>query len=111
MRVKAPLAAGSAIALLALAACGSSSSPSSNGSSSGPPSETISGPSGNAGAAMDPNVKAPAAPIPGAKMGGTMTVLATGGNETFDPTEAYYTNTGSILSGMVTRSLTQYMYD
>ena len=28
-----------------------------------------------------------------------------------DPTEVYYTDTASILSGLITRSLTQYMYD
>lgn len=110
MRLTVPLAAASVGAILVLAACGSSSSPNDD-AVPGTGNGTISGPGGNAGAAMDPNVTAPAPEIPGAQKGGTLSVLAAGGNSTFDPTEAYYTNTGSILSGLVTRSLTQYMYD
>ena len=30
---------------------------------------------------------------------------------TIDPSEIYYTDTSSIMSGLVTRSLTQYKYD
>ena len=107
MRLKKPAVALSATALLALAACGGSST-----SASTP--LTTNGNfqhQGEAGLFMDPNAKAPAPPIPGAQQGGTLTVLSVKGLTTMDPTEAYYTNTASILSGLVTRSLTQYVYD
>ncbi|MBA2463845.1 MAG: hypothetical protein H0V42_02555 [Nocardioidaceae bacterium] len=38
-------------------------------------------------------------------------MLSANGLTTMDPSEAYYTNTSSILSGLVIRSLTQYVYD
>src|SRR6188768_2869481 len=60
---------------------------------------------------MDVTAVAPADPIPGAKRGGTLTVLSADGLASMDPTEAYYLNTVSILSGLVTRSLTQYVFD
>jgi peptide/nickel transport system substrate-binding protein len=60
-------------------------------------------------------------PIKGAVHGGTVTVLTTAGlghygpdqlaPETMDPTGSWFTTTTSILSGLVTRSLTQYAYD
>ena len=79
----------------------------------GPSPTTNSGfaKSGKAGQAKDPTRQAPAAPIPGAQKGGTLTVLSTAGLTTMDPTEVYYINTGSIESGLVIRSLTQYVYD
>src|SRR4029079_3975867 len=47
-----------------------------------------------------------------ATKGGTVTVLTlTGLTTTLDPSEIYYTDTSSIMSGLVTRSLTQYRYD
>ena len=49
--------------------------------------------------------------IDGATEGGTVDVLSVDGAEHLDPTEAYYTNTASILPSLVTRSLTQYVYD
>ena len=49
--------------------------------------------------------------IDGATEGGTVTVLSNAGLNTMDPSEAYYQNTTSILTGLVTRSLTQYVYD
>ncbi len=63
------------------------------------------------GQARDASLSAPAPPIPGAKQGGTLTVLSDFGLSTLDPTEAYYTDTISILSGLMVRSLTQYVYD
>lgn len=49
--------------------------------------------------------------IEGATPGGTVTVLSNAGLNTMDPSEAYYQNTTSILTGLVTRSLTQYVFD
>src|SRR6478609_1492129 len=110
MRLKKPITAVSAVGLLALAACGGSS----NDNSQGTPTiktNTANSSAGAAGQGKDPTLQPPAAPISGAKKGGTLTVLSVAGLTTMDPTEAYYTNTASILSGLVTRSLTQYKYD
>ncbi|MFY9915346.1 MAG: ABC transporter substrate-binding protein, partial [Nocardioidaceae bacterium] len=66
---------------------------------------------GNAGAGTDPNrTEGPAPEIPGAKAGGTVKVISVAGLNSMDPTEAYYINTASILSSLVVRSLTQYVY-
>jgi peptide/nickel transport system substrate-binding protein len=108
MRLKKLVVALSAGAVFALAACTGS-----DGTSPSPPPS--SNPSTDAGAAVgagkDPNRRPPAAPIPGARRGGTLTVLSAAGLTSMDPTDAYYTDTASILSGLVTRSLTQYVYD
>lgn len=61
--------------------------------------------------AMDPNAKGPAAPIPGAKKGGTLTVLNVGGTQPMDPTDSYGLVNSSVLNGMVARTLTQYYYN
>jgi len=66
---------------------------------------------GAAGLGKDPERQAPAPEIEGAQEGGTVTVMSASGLNSMDPTEAYYTNTASILSGLITRSLTQYAYD
>ncbi len=108
MRFKKPIIAITAVGMLALAACGGSGS--TNGGSgegaSGIDAETL----GSAGSGMNPDAKGPVE-IEGAKEGGTVTVLSFSGLNSMDPTEAYYVNTASILSGLVTRSLTQYVYD
>jgi peptide/nickel transport system substrate-binding protein len=103
MRWKKPVIAASAVAMMAVAACGG------GGGTTVEPTGSAS-PGGGAGSAIDMTVQAPAAPIPGATKGGVMTVMSAGGATTMDPTEAYYTNTASILTGLVTRSLTQYEY-
>jgi peptide/nickel transport system substrate-binding protein len=80
---------------------------------SGPPSKPA------AFSVADAHRQAPAAPVPGAHRGGVVTVLAEplfGATDpvlkgTLDPTEAFDPWTDSILSGLVTRSLTQYVYD
>lgn len=110
MRLKKPIVAVSATALLALAACGGSGSNGGTTPSGGPPTAVPTG--GNAGAGKDPTrTNGPAPVIAGAQKGGTVTVTSFAGLNTMDPTEAYYTNTSSILSGLVIRSLTQYVYD
>lgn len=79
-------------------------------------SEPATSPLGGAiGKAFDPDREGPAAPIEGAVRGGTVFALSTPeagiGAEPMDPTEAYNPIPASILSGLVTRSLTQYAYD
>jgi peptide/nickel transport system substrate-binding protein len=108
MRFKSPLIAISAVGMLALSACGGS------GSSSSP---TAGGPSsagfnpGATGTGKDAKATGPVT-ISGAQKGGTVTVLTLAGlTTTIDPSEIYYTDTASIMSGLVTRSLTQYRYD
>ncbi|MGI8625011.1 MAG: ABC transporter substrate-binding protein, partial [Geodermatophilaceae bacterium] len=91
---------------LALAGCGSGNAEDTS------PSDAKFGGGGAVGQAFDPDRDGPAAPLEGAVAGGTVTVL--GAFElppTLDPTEAYYTQSVSILSGLVTRSLTQFVYD
>jgi peptide/nickel transport system substrate-binding protein len=104
MRLKTPLVALSSVGLLALAACGGS------GSDSGP-SATPSFSGGNTGNGQNAKAQGPVT-LAGAQKGGTVTVLTlTGLTTTIDPSEIYYTDTSSIMSGLVTRSLTQYKYD
>jgi len=108
MRLKKPMIAVTAVGLLAAAACGGSGD---SGSGNPANSDTfIQG--GQAGAGTDPTrTEGPAPAIDGAQSGGTVKVISVAGLNTMDPTEAYYVNTSSILSGMVVRSLTQYVYD
>jgi peptide/nickel transport system substrate-binding protein len=97
-----------AAAALALVACGGEG----HGS---PPSGGI----GSGAGAYDADRRAPAAPIKGAMPGGTVTVLVSEDfgstapdtfGPTVDPTGSYFLDTTSVLSGLVTRSLTQYVY-
>ena len=104
MKWKKPMAAVGTLALLSAAACGGSDSSSDTDEGD---QTTV----GEAGLAQDPNVEPPAAPIEGAQSGGTVTVLSAAGLNTMMPPEAYYTNTGSILTSLVTRELTQYRYN
>ena len=105
MRFKKPFIALTSASLLSLAACG--------GSGEGPTtgSENVDRENlANTGDATDPERQGPVE-IDGAKEGGTVDVLSVNGANTMDPSEAYYTNTSSILQGLVTRSLTQLVYD
>jgi peptide/nickel transport system substrate-binding protein len=68
--------------------------------------ETLSG-----SGAFQPNRQGPAPPIAGAVPGGTVTVLSPGTAPTLDPSNAYSSDALSVLSSLVTRSLTQYVYD
>jgi peptide/nickel transport system substrate-binding protein len=109
MRFKSPLIAISAVGMLALSACGgsgSSSSPTAGGGSSLGAFNP-----GDTGNGKDAKATGPVT-VSGAQKGGTVTVLTlTGLTTTIDPSEVYYTDTASIMSGLVTRSLTQYRYD
>jgi peptide/nickel transport system substrate-binding protein len=110
MRLKTTAAIGSAAALFAVAACGGGGD---DGETDERPSANTtqdqSG-SGQAGADQDPEAQAPAPDIEGATEGGTVTVLSSVQPTTLDPTRAYYTDSTAILSGLVTRSLTQFVY-
>ena len=66
---------------------------------------------GAAGSAKDAEAEGPV-PLPDdAAEGGTLTVLTAVAPATLDPTQAYYTDSTAILSDLVTRSLTQFVYD
>ena len=104
-RTDRAIVALSVVGLMALAACGGS------GNNPGAGNTTFDDQSGAAGSGKDPNRQAPAADIDGAQKGGTVHVVSNDGLNSMDPTEAYYINTGSILTNLVTRSLTQYVYD
>lgn len=103
MRLLKPGVASSTVALLVLAAC---SGP--NGTSATTPSSTGStSPHGRDIDWQSP----PAPPIPGAKPGGTLRFLSDFGPPTLDPSEVYYTRTVALESGLLIRSLTQYVRD
>jgi peptide/nickel transport system substrate-binding protein len=106
MRFKSPLIAISAVGMLALSACGGSGSSSNAGSG-----DDVNSHGGDTGNFQDAKAQGPVT-ISGAQKGGTVTVMTlTGMTTTMDPSESYYTDTSSILSGLITRSLTQYKYD
>ena len=106
MRFKSPLIAISAVGVLALSACGGSGS-----NSEGDAQASQNSQLGNTGNGQDATAKGPVT-ISGAQQGGTVTVLTLAGlTTTFDPSEIYYTDTDSIFTGLVGRSLTQYKYD
>ena len=108
MRFKKPIIAMTAVGMLALAACGGSGD-GGNGGDGGDSGVDLEK-SGAAGSGQDPEREGPVE-IDGAKEGGTVTVLSFSGLNNMDPSESYYVNTASILSGLITRSLTQYVYD
>jgi peptide/nickel transport system substrate-binding protein len=90
---------------LVLAGCGGGEDASSGVSSAG-------------SGVFDPGREGPAAPVKGAVKGGTVTVLgafdpatAADAFSSLDPTEVYLFESMSIMEDLVTRSLTQYVYD
>jgi peptide/nickel transport system substrate-binding protein len=87
-------------AALGMAACSSPAKNSGKGGSTG-----------NAGTAQskltDPAAHGPAAAIPGAKTGGTITVLSHSTPNTLDPSEIYYTDTAAIAK-LLYRQETQF---
>ncbi|MBA2443951.1 MAG: hypothetical protein H0V49_01300 [Nocardioidaceae bacterium] len=113
MRLRQPIIAVSTVTLLSLAACGGSGAdPDPNAgddTGAGGTTETTAG-GGDTG--EEKEERSGAAPdIEGAEPGGTMKVISINGLNSMDPSESYYVNTASILSGLVTRSLTQYVYN
>jgi peptide/nickel transport system substrate-binding protein len=90
---------------MTLAACGGGSG---SGNNAGEEPSFKEG--GSAAAGKNPDLEAPAAVPEGAQDGGTLTVLTAVAPHTLDPTRAYYTDSTAILD-LVTRALTQYVYD
>jgi peptide/nickel transport system substrate-binding protein len=106
MRFKSPLIAIPVAGVLALSACGGSGSDS-DATAQNSQNQSL----GNTGDGKDATAKGPVT-IAGAQKGGTVTVLTlTGITTTMDPSEIYYTDTSSIFSSLIGRSLTQYKYD
>lgn len=105
---KPAVAVAAASALMALAACGGGGGTSGVTAPSGTPAE-----GGNAGSGTDPEAEAPAPEPEGADQaqdGGIITVDTAVAPTTLDPTRAYYTDSIAIMSDLVTRALTQYVY-
>jgi len=105
MRLTKPIIAIAATGALALTACGGGDGNERSGSD-GIEQEKL----GDTGRFQDPEREGPVE-IEGAKEGGTVKVISYAGLNTMDPSEAYYQNTWSILSNLVTRQLTQLVYD
>jgi peptide/nickel transport system substrate-binding protein len=100
------LIAISAAGVLALSACGGSGTDSDAEAQNSQNSQL-----GNTGNGQDATAKGPVT-IDGAQKGGIVTVLTLNGlTTTLDPSEIYYTDTDSIFTGLIGRSLTQYAYD
>jgi peptide/nickel transport system substrate-binding protein len=90
--------------MMGLSACG-------GGGAGDPATRQSAAEGGNAGAFKNAEAKAPVA-VPGdAAQGGTFTVLTNQVPATLDPTRAYYTDSTAILSDLVLRSLTQFVYN
>jgi peptide/nickel transport system substrate-binding protein len=107
MRIKKPAVVLATAALMTLAACGGGS----NNGSDNPTDEPTFKEGGNAGAFKNPDLEAPMEVPSDAAEGGDFTVLTAVAPTTLDPTRAYYTDSTAILSDLVTRSLTQYVYN
>jgi peptide/nickel transport system substrate-binding protein len=95
---------------MTLAACGGGSGGTTN-PGEGPSGGQTMGEGGNAGAGKDASLTGPMEVPAEASQGGTLTVLTDQVPSTLDPTRAYYVDSTAILSDLVTRSLTQYVYD
>jgi peptide/nickel transport system substrate-binding protein len=111
MRMKKPAVALATAALMTLAACGGGSGNDKAGGDT--PSDTSTGTieGGGAGKGKNPDLEPPMAVPDDAQQGGTLTVLTEQVPSTLDPTRAYYVDSTAILSDLVTRSLTQYVYN
>jgi peptide/nickel transport system substrate-binding protein len=99
-RFRLAVAATAAVAL-GLTGC---STPSSTNSGT---TKDDTGKINTATSATDPTAKGPAADVPGAKKGGTMTILAQATPNTFDPTDIYYVDSNEI-GRLLFRTPTQY---
>lgn len=108
-RTTRALVALSAAGALALSACGGDGD--NEDDNEGPdaaPTATQEG--GDTGDAQDPEREGPRE-IDGAEEGGTVKVIAVTPLETMHPSEIYYTHTYGIGSGLMYRSLTQYVIE
>ena len=107
MRLKKTAAVLASVALMGVAACGGGD----DGDSGEPEGIEGADQAGAAGGEMVDDAKAPAPEVEGATEGGTATVVSDVAPTTLDPTRSYYVDSTAILSGLVTRSLTQYRYN
>lgn len=103
MRLTKPLVGLSVAGLFALAACG--------GSDSAGPDSTIDL-DGTGAAGQDPTAQGPFT-VDGAVEGGTVNIINASGSlsTSFDPRNIYYSDTISVFTGLITRSLTQFKTD
>src|SRR4029079_5129517 len=106
MLMKKPAVVLATAALMTLAACGGGS-----GSGTASSGNSSLGAGGNAGSVKNPGAEAPAEVPSDASDGGTLTVLTNQVPSTLDPTQAYYVDSTAILSDLVLRSLTQFVYN
>ena len=96
-------AAAAALALLLVGAC--------TDDDGAPPDPDPTREGDTTGGRLDPDAPAPAPDLPGAQLGGGITVVSSDrGPRTFDPARASSLDTIAILQ-LVSRSLTQYRYD
>ncbi|MGI8676078.1 MAG: ABC transporter substrate-binding protein, partial [Nocardioidaceae bacterium] len=105
------MAAVSVLALTALAACGGGDDDGETSTGGPSDSETSFIEGGGSGQGQKADAPVPVPEIEGAVAGGNIDVVSISGLTTMHPSEAYYVNTASILSNLVVRSLTQYIYD
>ena len=103
MRLTKAAAAAAAAALLMTAAC-------TGGSSSGDREPPTTGLGADPDSGKDPSAEAPLKIPDGASEGGTLSVQSARAPSTLDPTQAYGKDSTGILSGLVTRSLTQLVH-
>ena len=104
---RASIALPSVFAVIALAACGGGG----GGGGDTPSADNTFREGGAAGAAKDPDREGPVTVPDEAADGGILTVMTAEAPSTLDPTQAYYIDSTAILSGLVTRSLTQFVYN
>ncbi|WP_170219318.1 ABC transporter substrate-binding protein [Nocardioides litoris] len=109
MRFKKPLIAVSLVTTFALAACGGSGG--NGGGGGGTEGDVDQETLGDTGSAQDASRVDGPVEIDGATEGGNINVISAAGLNTMHPSEAYYQNTSTILSGLITRQMTQYVYD
>lgn len=108
MRLKQPIIAATVLGLFALAACGGDDGGGTGGNKA---DEEQAQRGGDTQLTQDPSRVDGPVEIDGATKGGTIKVVSAFGLNTMHPSEAYYQNTSTILSGLVTRELTQYVYN
>jgi peptide/nickel transport system substrate-binding protein len=104
MTWRRPAAALAVACMMGLSACG-------GGPGDDPAARRSTAQGGNAGSFKNADAKAPLAVPSDAAKGGTLTVLTNQVPATLDPTRAYYTDSTAILSDLVLRSLTQFVYN
>ena len=107
MRLKQPIIAATVLGLFALAACGGGDEETGGTSQNTEGAQT----GGDTKLTQDPSRVDGPFEVEGATPGGTIKVISVAGLNTMHPSEAYYQNTSTILSGLVTRALTQYSYN